>query len=217
MSLIDNFGKELIDPTIDLLVDYSEIGLDEIIQDEILKEVPLIKTVKSFMTVGAALKERSFAKKTLLFVQEFHKGDINETELAEFILRFDTEPKYRTKVLDAIVTFIESQYGNIKPIIMAKLFKAHLNKKLTWNTFLALNQCLDKLHTIGIKHFKRAAAIRYDTEILVGDTEDVIPYVLSAGLGTYNDSQFKLNRLGKSLYEYGIKDLKITDDGDKWY
>jgi len=217
MTLIRNFGKELVDPTIDLSIDYAEIGIDELIENEILKEIPLVKSVKAFVDVGSAIKERAFLKRTLLFLNEFHKGNIGETQMAEFQLRFNEENKYRNKVLEALMVFIDRSFDSIKPIILARLFVQHLNSKFSWDEFLTLNQCLDKLHTIGIKHFGRAASIGYNTKLLSGDTEHVIPYILSAGLGTYSEGKFSLNYLGRCLFKYGIEGINFNDDDNKWY
>jgi len=209
MSLNEDVGKELTNPSIDLSLDYAEIAIDTLITDDLLQEVPLVKSVIAFAKTGFAIREKAFAKKILIFLKEFHTNQTNETRLAEFRVKFDSEPNYREKVIETIVVAIDRLYGNIKPRILANLLNAHLDKKITWGEFLSLNQSLDSLHTIGIKNFKRAYEFGYDFKVLVGDLESVFPYVVSAGLGMVYRGKFEINQLGRKLYKYGIQPLKI--------
>lgn len=207
MNFNDDVGKELTSPSIDLARDFAEIGIDTLITDELLQKLPIIKSVVAFAKTGFAIKERAFAKKFLVFLKEFHENQVNETRLAEFRVRFDNEAEYREKILETIVVTIDRIYGNLKPRILANLLNAHLDEKVTWDEFLSLNQSLDKLHTIGIKNFKRAFEFKHDSRVLVGDLENVFPYVISAGLGVMYGEKFEISKLGRKLYMYGIQPL----------
>ncbi len=70
-----------------MAIDYSEVAIDQILENEILSELPIVKTIYNTFKVGIALKERHFAKKILSFFREFHSGNISGERHSEFVLK----------------------------------------------------------------------------------------------------------------------------------
>lgn len=66
-SINDAFSKELIDSSLDLATDYSEIALDSILNNDLISEIPVVKSIVALGKVGISIKEMHFAKKVLFF------------------------------------------------------------------------------------------------------------------------------------------------------
>ena len=71
-------SKALITNNFDNSLNYAEIGIDSFITDDVLKEIPLVKTVVGVVKSGLKVKEILFTKKILTFLKEFHSGDLSK-------------------------------------------------------------------------------------------------------------------------------------------
>jgi len=142
---IDKLGKEIVEPTLDLSLDYSEIFLDEFLGEGLLKEVPVIRTIAAAVKSGLAVREKFFVKKFLVFLREFHLGKESKDELDKLKTTFDSDKKFREKVTEYLVLTIEQIDSTSKAKIVAHLFRAHLDKKFDWDRFVALNTSLRNL------------------------------------------------------------------------
>lgn len=57
------FSKDLTD----VGTDFTEIGIDLFLDNEIIKDIPVVKTIFSLVKTGLAIRERCFAKNFLTF------------------------------------------------------------------------------------------------------------------------------------------------------
>ncbi len=64
--------KTIYDPHLTKIIqDYGELAIDALIQDDLLKEIPVIGTAVRLTKMGIAIRDRNFLKKILRFIQEF--------------------------------------------------------------------------------------------------------------------------------------------------
>jgi len=64
----------------DLSVDITEIGVDVAINEGILSEVPIVKTVVAIGKTGLAIRERNLMKQTIAFINGVNEGTISEEQ-----------------------------------------------------------------------------------------------------------------------------------------
>ena len=66
-DLVEQLKVSLFENSIDVATDFVEIGLDNLLSDitdsEILREIPIIKTIYSACKVGLAIQEKHLLKK----------------------------------------------------------------------------------------------------------------------------------------------------------
>ncbi len=202
----NKLSTELIEPSIDLAIDYSEIALDTIFDEEILEEIPIIKTIVSTYKIGNSIKERHFTKKIALFFKEFYSCSIEETKLTEFREKFSTDEKYRDKVMEQISIYNDRFIDNQKSRILANLFASHIEGKFDWTYYLELSHCLESLspRTILLLHKMSEADFRipFKSEL---DEPGVLGILNSSGILSSvldNDYNFQ-GTIGHDLYLYG--------------
>lgn len=106
-GLSNQFSKELLDPSIDLAQDFTEIFIDDLIDNETLKEIPFVKTVVGVIKTGISINQLWFAKKLLTFIKEFNSGHIDPEKLLNFRTKINNDKKYRQKVVEQIMVFNE--------------------------------------------------------------------------------------------------------------
>ncbi|NPD47224.1 hypothetical protein [Lentimicrobium sp. S6] len=86
--------SELFNPTFDLSIDYSEIYIDDLIENETLKEIPIIKSIVGIVRTGIAINQFWFAKKLLTFISSFNDGSINQKKLERFRTKVQSDEKF---------------------------------------------------------------------------------------------------------------------------
>ncbi len=94
-------GKELGQITIDS----AEIAVDSILSDALLKDLPVIGTIKSFVNLGITIKEELFIRKLLKFLIELQSISFSERE--QFLKQFLNNSKEQQKLGDNLLLAIE--------------------------------------------------------------------------------------------------------------
>ena len=198
--IVDN---GLIDPTLDLTIDYAELALDEFINNSVIKEIPIVKTFVGLIKVGLNIKEIFFVKKMLTFLKEFHTGSIGEQNLMNFKNKFHIDRQYRSHVVEQITLMNERFISVEKSKIYANLFVAHVNELLDWNNFIVLSAILDNMNLNAIPALKVfGQRPDYSINLVAFDS---LYFLQASGLVLRsNNGSYTLNSFGIYFYHYGI-------------
>ena len=74
-------------PTYEIVAEYAEIGIDALLDNEVLKGIPVVSTLSSICKIGYNLHERNLIKQTLAFITEFNSGSIlNEARFSNIFI-----------------------------------------------------------------------------------------------------------------------------------
>lgn len=202
----------LKDTAFNLATDYSELGLDSFMDNDAIKEIPIVKSVVGLVQGGMAIREIFLAKKLLTFLKVYHSGKIKQEKKEEFLQKFHDNKKYRESVVEQIMTLNDRFISIEKSKVLANLFLAHLNEKFDWDGFCQLSECLDDLHTRGFKILDDSANSKDPFHFSTYETEkDGGGVLFSAGIFIIHGNHYSINVYGQYLYFYGIKgDIDFT-------
>lgn len=213
-SITDALTKELINRSIDLGIDYSEIGLDEIITDETLKAIPIIKSLYSIGKIGMAYKERHTIKKILMFFKTFHQGLIKNKEFEDFENNMGNDEKFRKKVTTHILILIERFLTEEKSEILARLLLAHINGSYDWEHFVDLTICLDSMHRKAYEYLRWLASLETPFVTNLNNNQEE-GFLIACGIANRYGNKYSVTPLGQDLYKYGIKPMFNQDKEEK--
>ena len=162
-------GKTLITTiknpdTIDLLSDYSELGLDSILEEGVLKDVPFFGTIIKVFKAGSKIKEGIFVKKMVKFLVELTNTDIKKR--VEQIDKIENDPKYKQKVGETLIMIIDRLDHFDKASIVGKLFAAFLGQKIEYDNFQRLSFIIDKVFLGDLLLIKEYPLTQIDPIIL---------------------------------------------------
>ena len=208
-SLERTFSKDLLKPSFDLSIDFAELTVDSLLENEMLKEIPLVKSIVGAVKTGLLIKEKFFAKKVLTFLKKFNDREIDVKDLNEFKEKFDTDSDYRSKVIEELLVRIDRINDISKSIILANLFSAFIERKIDWDDFCHLTLCLEVIHPNAYAALDSLAKKKWIGSTGRKDDEESEnnALLMAAGIGfTFNENQFTISKLGRKLYEFGIKD-----------
>ena len=211
-------SDEIVEKSIDLSIEYSEIALDEFLKDGILKEIPIVKSIVSFYNISSSIIDRHKTKKILTFFKEFHSKHIDEKKLEVFKNKFNSDDAYRRKVVETIVLLNERFYHIEKTKILANLFISYIEEEITWQEFVDISFVLDNFHPRGFTYLKALFEVEFKDRHK--DAHEGEGLMFACGIGYRFGNRFTINSLGKKFYNFGLKktDLKIypQDIGSKF-
>ena len=112
----------------------SEIIFDKLIDNGIVKDIPIIGTVVGLGKATLGIKERLFLKKIIYFISELK--NIPQDKRRRIVEKIDGSGKFRTKVGEKLLFIIDRCEDHEKVQIIARLFAAFLSQKLSYKEFL---------------------------------------------------------------------------------
>lgn len=209
-GLSKQFTNEMLNPSIDLAVDYSEIYIDDLMDNGALKEIPIVKSVVGVIKAGISINQFWFAKKLLTFIKEFNTGEIDPKKKLKFQEKINTDDKYRKKVSEQVMVFLDKFLEINKAKISANLFKAYVEEKITYEQFVSISICLEKLHPDSYRFLNELENLNYEiNDKFEGERNwSAEALLLTSGLAVETSDWwhgFKLKEEGQLLYELAIK------------
>ena len=214
-NISDKLVNEIFDPTLDLSVDYSEIFIDDFIQNEAIKEIPIIKSIVGVVKGGISISQFWFAKKLLAFIKEFNSGKIEETKLSSFKKKLNDDKKLGKKIAEKLMVFIDRNVEIKQTQIIANLFKAYVNQDISFEEF---NNILITLSNLNPKSFNTFFELeKIDFSITEKNHKEIgqrnfemEALISNSGFATEPSSWFRgfsLTDDGAKLFKFGIRPL----------
>ena len=191
-SLSVAFGNSLSEEAVVCVSGLAEVGLDTILEDGILKEVPILSTAISIYKIGSSIAERHHLKKLVVFLDAINNGIVDESKRMEYQQKFEENKKFRNKELEYILVLIERYISYDKPQMLAKLFLAYLDNKITWMEFAKYAEIIDRLFQGDVQYLNNRV------RALVGSDDVAV------------DSVLRLLAVGLVAPQH----MHVSDDGD---
>ncbi len=111
---------------LDLLADNTEIVIDQLLKNEIVKEIPILGSSINLIKGFNSVRDRAYLNKVKLFIENI--GQIDFVKKQRIISESKKSEKKRAKFGDAIFTTIEQSESIAKIEYVAVAFEAFLNE-----------------------------------------------------------------------------------------
>ncbi|MBI1183589.1 hypothetical protein GC194_04925 [bacterium] len=210
-----NIENEIIRTQNDLNRDYAEIILDQTFQEDIVKEIPWVKTIYSAVKIGLNLRDRALIKKISVFIQNFNAGDVTDQEREEFLQNLNADPKFKQKVFDYTLQLNDRFLQVQKAAILGRLFANYVKQNIDWRKYQLLSETLDTqtLHSLNLLHeLSQNDFIMKDKDVIEGNrTEDFMSVNNLFWEEGYVQGSIYASAIGRELWEYGIKEIDLAE------
>ena len=128
----------------DSIVDIAEVGIDSILKDGLLKNLPIINILLGTTRTVKNIYERNMLKNTALFLNELNAQKIDTSKLQAFKERIADE-SVKEQELGRVLILLNQYVDNIKSVILGKLFYKYVNQEYDWDKFCELSDTLNRL------------------------------------------------------------------------
>lgn len=153
-KLVENFEKSLFNNMEELTYDYAELGIDSIITNGVLKDIPIVRSFMGVLKIGKNIHDRNLLKQSLNFIQEFNSGNIDEEKLKRYKKEIEENHKKAEKEIGRVLLLLNAFIDKEKSSMLAKIFKAYVEEKITWNEFCEFSEIINRLFIEDLRILK---------------------------------------------------------------
>lgn len=143
----------------DALIDVGETTIDGLLENPLVQQLPIVKTIAGLLQVGMNIHDRLFLKKILALLQGI--DDIPEAERQKIIAEVDSSGDYQIKVGEKLLYIIDTCDDHTNAQNVSKLFAAMLKKQITYSQFMQAAQIIARISSSEIQQFIDAYRYRY--------------------------------------------------------
>ncbi len=144
-SLAVALEDTLAENTLDIISDIAEVGLDAVLDDGLLKDIPIISTAVSLFKIGKTIHDRVYVKQLGVFIDEIKKHTVNEEKRQKYINKIRENEAFRNKELEYLLAIIARYIGYEKPRMLAKTYRAYLEERISWEELALFSEIIDRL------------------------------------------------------------------------
>lgn len=134
-----------------LAIDLTELGIDSLLNEGIIRDIPVISSLVNLAKFGANIHDKLFIKKILSFLVGLK--DISSDDRKKIINEIDNSKKYRIKVGEKLFYIIDSCQDHENSEKISLIFKAFLENKINYKEFLECSNILEKITDENFKWF----------------------------------------------------------------
>ena len=223
-ELINSLAKAIFDSSEDIIQDYAEITIDSVLEDGILKEVPLVGTALGVGKVVLSVRDRIFLKNIIIFLKKVKENRIDEEHLQKHLKSFENNPHNREKELEIVVSCCDQYTDRIKSKLLANIYTCFITGKIDWENFRA---CVEILEDIKVTDIPTLCEIYEKGEYVKGDNYYPLSLKRLNGVGVVQyfdemvvvrskenkrDIKAAISPSGKAFVEIAMNDIVITDE-----
>ena len=142
---------------LDIAGDWAEIGLDGLIDSDLIEKIPVISHVRAAWKTGRQISELLFTRKLLRFFS--HLGSVPEGERAAFVERLEEDPEQQSRVGEHLILLLDRADDLLKPHLFAVAFARYIRGVWTFSQFQEAARAIDHCLISDLNYF--AAHVEY--------------------------------------------------------
>ncbi len=136
----------IFNSAIDVGVDISEMCLDMLLDEGVVKDIPVLGTFYKVGKVGYSIGRITYIKKLLVFAQEMQRNDVDGSVLKKHKELLQSDPKKYYKDLEFIIQYLNRQVGYEKSILNARAYYLYLNEEIEYDDLILLWEIIDQFY-----------------------------------------------------------------------
>jgi hypothetical protein len=126
----------------EIVQDFGEVALDSILDDDLVKEVPVIGTIVRLGKVSITIRDRFLVRKVLLFLEGL--SDVPQVQRKEFLRKIEDDDSFEKRVGETLIMLLDRCDHLDKPRLMSKLFSAYIKEEIDYDEFLRYSIAIDR-------------------------------------------------------------------------
>jgi hypothetical protein len=149
-SLVDTIATE---GGVDLLAGLGEVTFDAMINQGLLRDVPVIGSLVQLVKLGFGVREYVFIRKLQKFATALKDVDGNQRD--HFGERIERDKEFRTRVGENLILVIDRLDDMGKPELVGKAFAALMKDEIPYDTFVRISTTIDRVFLPDLIEFSR--------------------------------------------------------------
>jgi len=138
---------------VDINSDIIEYGIDEVMSDGILKEIPIVSLLNSGYKIQKTIRTGLFIKRIIKFL--FELSDTTPEEREQYVNRINSEDKFVNQVGEQLIMIIEKIDDYEKAHIIGRLFRASIKGIYSYDEFMYLAHMVNSTYSKHLLKLKQ--------------------------------------------------------------
>lgn len=140
-TLLSSSTDEATKTIKDLSVDFTEAGIDALIQNDIVKEIPVVKTLLAVPKVIKSISSYLFLQKIIRFLYQLNTTTLKERQV--FLTSLETSK--REEIISNLILVLDKHDHLQKSELQGKLFVAYIKGLINYSDYMALTYALNMM------------------------------------------------------------------------
>lgn len=158
MAEKEGIGTSLVatlksDDAVSIAANASELAIDAVLEDGILKDIPVFGTLVSLAKVGFSIRDRIFISKLVKFLSGL--DELSADERKSMAEKLDADPAYGRNTGEHLIEILERIDAHRKPFMIAKVFSAYVKGTIDANMLNRLNLAIDQIPFYEIDNVRK--------------------------------------------------------------
>lgn len=202
-SLVDSFTD--FDPA-QITPDLLEVALDYVLDEDIIKDIPIVRTIAGLYKATVSIRDRALVKKLVNFLSSL--SSVSQEVRQQFRARMNNDEKFKCKVGEKLLLIIERLDDMGKPALIALSFQAFMEEHINFEMFQRLACAIDKSFYTDLMSLKSSAApnsLSPQAKIELFNSGVIeLESTPSINLSSRNN-RYQITDLGRALLKYVLK------------
>ena len=150
----------------------AEYALDQLLENDALKEIPVFSTIMSLIKVGIGIREQIFYKKLFKFLCSI--SDVSCEDRRRMIDRLENDTDFNQNVGEHIVLLLDRMDDLHKPSLMGRAFKAYLDGKISGKQLQQINFGIDRIFSYNLPELKKFYSKEFEDDRANANLEPIV-------------------------------------------
>ena len=200
MNNCNEVVMEMAKSTVDVAADYLECGVDYFLDDDVLKNIPVVKTIYTLIKLPKTVINAYSMKKIIAFC--YYMQDIPSLERTKYVNKAISEDEHFGEKLLLTLEKIDDAE---KVDMLKKIFRAYGHKDgINYHTFRRLCIALEKTYVEDLKYLQECIESGenfFSGEQMIKLSNSGFAAMTILGGDLLNDKIFQVLPLGETFYE----------------
>lgn len=150
-KIVPSFKNSIFNDSFnDAITEIAEFGIDSILDNEILRSIPVVRLVLASGRFAQNIHDRNLMRQTVVFIQALNSKEITDEELAAYYEKL-TDPKKQEEELGRVLVILNRTIDIQKSQCIGNLFRNYVKKRITWEKFIEFSQIVEQIFLSDIK------------------------------------------------------------------
>ncbi len=189
----------------------GEVALDTILQEGILRDIPVLNTIVAFYKAGVEIHHQLFLTKIINFLKELSNTPLEKRE--KFVEEIKRNPTQEREFEKTLLLLIDRADSLQKPSIFGKLLKHHILGNISYEDATRLSYMVDRVYISDLSYLLNFNSGVQRNQIIAASLQS-IGLLSFAGIdgGTLGEEtssggvSYELNEYASMLLRYGLED-----------
>lgn len=145
LSITDSFSKLMLSDLTEPIANIAEAGLDSILEDGFLKDVPFLSSAIAVFKFGSKVKFAHEIKKLANFITALNQNEIDKDKIRKYRDKKTNDKKAFMRELEHLLIILEKYLEYEKPKLLAKLYIAYIDNRINWEVFCAYSIVIERI------------------------------------------------------------------------